>query len=212
MLAGNVVALLSPMIFIPVLTYAFGPANYDWKSMAAIRLSDDSEIASAAHTDLESIPGTQSILDAQLSEKEQAKLNRASFIAKSMTVFMTIAFLVLWPMPMYGTGYVFSKKFFTGWVVVGIMWIFGSIGCVGLYPLWEGRGSLARVARGIMTDLRGGNGAARAGSINHGIEVEEEKKGVSAGDEKAEMAKLEGEKAEMAKFDEKRVSAGSDEK
>lgn len=28
MLAGNVVALLSPLIFVPVLTYALGPQNY----------------------------------------------------------------------------------------------------------------------------------------------------------------------------------------
>lgn len=165
MLAGNVVALLSPLIFVPVLTYAFGPASYDWKSMAAIRLSDDADIASQAHTDLESIPATQTVLDAQLSQKEQSKLRRASFIAKSMTVFMTVALLVLWPMPMYGTGYVFSRKFFTGWVVVGILWIFCSLGCVGLYPLWEGRGSLARVSRGIMLDLRGGNGTVVRGEV-----------------------------------------------
>ena len=114
------------------------------------------------------------MLDAQQSEKEQAMLKRASLIAKSMTGFMTIALLVLWPMPMYGSGYgmclrsfflllgslleyqdrtperstretcllserllgngsaksesrtVFSKKFFTGWVVVGILWLFCS--------------------------------------------------------------------------------------
>ena len=126
MLAGNVVALLSPMVFIPVLTYAFGPQNYDYKTMALIRLGDDTDIAVAADTDLESIPGTQTVLDAQQSEKEQAMLKRASVIAKSMTVFMTVALLVLWPMPMYGSGYVFSKKFFTGWVVVGILWLFCS--------------------------------------------------------------------------------------
>ena len=165
MLAGNVVALLSPLIFIPLLTYAFGPASYDWKSMAAIRLGDDTDIALAASTDLESIPGTQTLLDAQMSEKEQAKLQRASLIAKSMTVFMTVALLVLWPMPMYGSGYIFSRKFFTGWVVVGILWIFGSLGCVGLYPLWEGRKSLARVGRGIMMDLRGGKGTVVRGEI-----------------------------------------------
>lgn len=158
MLAGNVVALLSPCIWVPLLTYAFGPQNYDYKTMALIRLGDDTDIAIAAHTDLESIPGTQTILDAQQSEKEQATLKRASTIAKSMTVFMTIALLVLWPMPMYGTGYVFSRKFFTGWVVVGILWLFCSAfvssifygsrngklshrQCVGLYPLWEGRHS-----------------------------------------------------------------------
>lgn len=99
-------------------------------------------------------------------------LKRASVIAKSMTVFMTIALLVLWPIPMYGSSYgksserapppqvcfrsvrhvlewtaketsyksmlpinetltpesrlVFSRKFFTGWVVVGILWLFCS--------------------------------------------------------------------------------------
>ena len=29
-------------------------------------------------------------------------------------------------MPMFGSAYVFSKPFFTGWVVVGILWIFFS--------------------------------------------------------------------------------------
>jgi len=185
MLAGNVVALLSPLVFVPVLTYTFGAASYDWKSMAAIRLGDDSDIASQAHADLESIPATQTILDAQLSQKEQSKLQRASFIAKSMTVFMTIALLVLWPMPMYGTGYVFSRKFFTGWVVVGILWIFCSLGCVGLYPLWEGRGSLARVGRGIMLDLRGGKGTVVRGEVAREESVSSE--GMAVGEKVEEL-------------------------
>lgn len=115
MLAGNVVALLSPLIFVPVLTYAFGPQNYDYKSMAAIRLGNDEDIAAAANTDLEQIPGVNGMSAAE-SEAEQKQLSRASLIAKSLTGFMTIALLILWPMPLYGTGYIFSKKFFTGLV------------------------------------------------------------------------------------------------
>ncbi|KAF2268268.1 urea active transporter [Lojkania enalia] len=154
MLAGNVVALLSPLIFIPVLTYGFGPQNYDWQSMKAIRKGDDHDLAAAAHVDLELIPGERrhSIAD---EEEEQAKLYKASRIARWMTVFMTIALLVLWPMPMYGTGYIFSKKFFTGWVVVGILWMFFSSFCVGLYPLWEGRGTSARTFKAIYLDITG---------------------------------------------------------
>lgn len=113
MLAGNVVALLSPLVFVPVLTYAFGPQNYDYKSMAAIRLGNDEDIAAEADTDLEQIPGGIGMSAAE-SESEQKQLKRASLIAKSMTGFMTIAILILWPMPLYGTGYIFSKKFFTG--------------------------------------------------------------------------------------------------
>lgn len=109
MLAGNVVALLSPCIFVPVLTYAFGPQNYDYKSMAAIRLANDEDVAEAAHVDLEDIPGgaTQTAID---SGAEQKKLQRASLIAKSLTCFMTLALIILWPMPMYGSAYIFSKK------------------------------------------------------------------------------------------------------
>lgn len=54
-------------------------------------------------------------------------------------------------MPMYGTGYIFSKPFFTGWVTVGIIWIFCSFICVELYPIWESRATLVRVLTGIVT-------------------------------------------------------------
>lgn len=54
-------------------------------------------------------------------------------------------------MPLYGTGYIFSKGFFTGWIVVGIVWIFCTLGAIGLYPLWESRATLARVLRVMFT-------------------------------------------------------------
>jgi SSS family transporter len=154
MLAGNVVALLSPLIFVPVLTYALGPQNYDWVSMKAIRKGDDHDLAVAAHVDLEMIPGERraSVVE---EEQEQAKLFKASRIARWMTVGMTLALLVLWPMPMYGSGYIFSRKFFTGWVVVGILWMFCSAFCVGLYPLWEGRHTSARTFKSIFLDITG---------------------------------------------------------
>lgn len=113
MLAGNVVALLSPLIFIPVLTYAFGKQNYDWESMKMIRRADDSDMAKAAHIDLELTPGASN-RSIEQDAHEQAKLKKAALIARSLTVFMTLALLVVWPMPMYGSGYIFSKKFFTG--------------------------------------------------------------------------------------------------
>lgn len=127
MLAGNVVALLSPCLFVPVLTLAFGPDNYDYESMRQIRRGDDHEIAAAAHVDLELVPGADhSSQDSANEEAEQKALTKSAKIARIITVVMTLALLVLWPFPMYGSGYVFSKKFFTGWVTVGIMWLFFS--------------------------------------------------------------------------------------
>lgn len=118
MLAGNVVSLLAPVIFIPVLSFVAKTPKYDWVSMKMIRKGDDSDLVAAADVDVELVPGQISQSQRE-EEEEQKKLQRAAKIARTLTVCMTLALLVLWPMPLYGTGYIFSKKFFTGWVAVG---------------------------------------------------------------------------------------------
>ncbi|KAL8407513.1 hypothetical protein RB594_006365 [Gaeumannomyces avenae] len=154
MLAGNVVALLSPAVLVPIFTLIFGRDRYDWQSMMAIRRADDHDVTDAAGVDIETVPGGH-VETTDEFEEEQRKLVRAGKISKTMTIVLTLAFLVLWPMPMYGSGYVFSKPFFTGWVTVGIIWIFGSLGAVGLFPIWEGRKTLANTFRFICSDATG---------------------------------------------------------
>ncbi|OQN96308.1 hypothetical protein B0A48_17564 [Cryoendolithus antarcticus] len=192
MLAGNVVALLSPLIFVPVLTFALRTPKYDWLSMKAIRKGDDSDLAAAADIDLELVPGASAHSEED-DREEQHKLQRAAKIARSLTVFLTLALLILWPMPMYGTAYVFSKKFFTGWISVGILWLFCSACCVGIYPLWEGRKTSSRTLKAIFLDVTG-----KRKPVTHGRatlaetaeaedrkEMEREKKGLETPPEKA---------------------------
>ena len=205
MLAGNVVALLSPLLYIPILTYAFGPQNYDYASMAKIRLGDD-DLKTPNTIPVEDLPpptpnsetSQPDLTDRALAmaQAESKALHRASVIAKSLTALLTICLLILWPMPMYGSGYVFSKKFFTGWVVVGILWLFCSAFCVGLYPLWEGRASMAHTFKSIVRDLsgKGGRGGAgvQRGPVLEGKERDSEsekggdhEKGIEMGESKA---------------------------
>ncbi|KAI1610126.1 SSS family solute:Na+ symporter [Exophiala viscosa] len=185
MLAGNVTALLSPLVFVPVLTFAFGRQNYDWVSMKMIRKGDDTEIIRRASVSVESdmVPVAMT-MSAEADAAEQAKLKKAAIISRSLTAFMTIAMLVLWPMPMYGTGYIFSKKFFTGWVVVGIMWLFFSSFCVGLFPLWQGRKTMAHTVKSIILDISGKKHpvthgrASISGTEEDGLETPDEKTAV----------------------------------
>ncbi|KAF2795056.1 urea active transporter-like protein [Melanomma pulvis-pyrius CBS 109.77] len=163
MLAGNVVALLSPAIFIPLLTYGLGADDYDWVSMKQIRLGNDSDVGAPTNMDPEAAASRPQTLSAEDEAAEQAKLLRASKIAKSTTAALTVILLVLWPMPLYGTGYVFSLKFFSGWVVVGIIWLMFSTLAVGVYPLWEGRHSLKHTFTSIWKDLSGRRSEALAG-------------------------------------------------
>ncbi|KAF8417200.1 Sodium:solute symporter family-domain-containing protein [Tirmania nivea] len=163
MLVGNVVALLSPCVFIPLLTLIFGMDSYDYASMRAIRKADDHDLAAEAHVDLSLIPGEN---PRTTEEEEQRRLARAAFIARTTTVIMTLILLVLWPFPMFGSRYVFSEKFFTGWVSVGIAWLFFSSLCVGVYPVWEGRSSIVHTGKCIWRDVAGAEVEGPAGAAS----------------------------------------------
>lgn len=164
MLAGNVAALCSPLIFVPILTFAFGRQNYDWVSMWNIRKVDDSAIVRRSSVDVERRMSSVAIHHRAMikaaaanaeSDAEQAKLKKSALIARSITVFMALALIILWPMPMYGTAYIFSEKFFTGWVAVGIFWLFCSTAAVGIFPLIQGRKTFARTVKSMVLDAFG---------------------------------------------------------
>lgn len=179
MLTGNVVALLSPLVTIPILTYVFKPQNFDWEILKTITRADeipelveaearqgvsDSDSSDNAR-EPEKLTAVRSIVTVieeipeddikKMADEETALLNRSSKMAGYLALFFAIIFMVLWPMPMYGSGYVFSKRFFTGWVCVLIIWIFFTAFCVCIYPLWEGRHGLYTTFRGIYWDLSG---------------------------------------------------------
>ncbi|CAF4129247.1 unnamed protein product, partial [Adineta steineri] len=137
MLVGNVVALLSPVVFIPIISFiAPDPTPYDFVSMRAIELVDDSP---------------QNTHHPSLGETERgiAFLTGKLKFARIIAVVLTSCLVVIWPFPMYGTAYVFSKSFFTGWVSIGIIWMFFSFCIVGVYPIVENQcGSGVTLNRG----------------------------------------------------------------
>lgn len=155
MLAGNVAALCSPIVFVPILTYIFGSQDYNYESMKQIRKIEDKEAIQRENSDVELSISQATHTPGDMSAHETQKLNKAAFYSRSLTVFLAVAFLILWPIPMYGTSYVFSKKFFTGWVVVGILWLFCTFFGVVIFPLYEGRDSISRVVRMMALDATG---------------------------------------------------------
>ena len=159
MLVGNVVALCSPLIFIPLLTYMppFKPQNYDWISMATISKGDDSDIvASSAMLDPEHVSTHGAALQPTVSQaEEQSQLNRAAKTARILCVTLFLCFIILWPMPLFGTGYIFGKRFFTGWIVVGIIWLFFSTAIVVFLPLWQSRKTISHTIKSVIADVTG---------------------------------------------------------
>jgi hypothetical protein len=72
MLAGNVVALRSPLILVPVLSYGFGTDNYNFECMKSTHRADDSDMASKAHVNLELVPGSMDLDEVQEREEQSA--------------------------------------------------------------------------------------------------------------------------------------------
>lgn len=46
---------------------------------------------------------------------------------------------------MYAANYVFSQTFFVAWIVVSIIWAWGTMLVAGFYPIVDGWGQLTQV-------------------------------------------------------------------
>lgn len=166
MLTGNIVALLTPFIIIPVLTFVFKPQRFDWSILKNItRVDEEEELLEAESVDndperlepvkSEIIQRAQELSEGRDYADESARLNRAFKISLSICCALAVCLILLWPIPMYGTGYIFSRKFFTGWIVVLFIWSFVTAFIVTIGPIWEGRHGCYTTLRGIYWDLTG---------------------------------------------------------
>jgi hypothetical protein len=158
--AGNMLALTAPIILTPLITY-IKPENYDFANFWEIELVDDSTIRdgvsakpparSEKRLDIsEAEPGTS-----PTQEQERADLLRARNIALGAALFIAISMTVLWPIPMYGTGYIFSKGFFTGWIVFTFIWGFFGAVTITCFPLWQSRRQIVAFLTAVFGGLSG---------------------------------------------------------
>lgn len=75
---------------------------------------------------------------------------------------------------MYASKYIFSSGFFVAWVVISIIWVWGTMLVAGFFPLIDGYDQILLVVRGISG--RGKNSPARVDSSQaDSVEVVETK-------------------------------------
>ncbi|BFZ61126.1 urea active transporter [Saitoella coloradoensis] len=166
-LIGNLVALVSSVIY----AFAFSlvqPQNFDFT-----RFKTEITIVEDESTHLAPEIREKRIEEAEIrAHEENVSLRRASKISKVLGISMTLILVVLWPMPMLGAHYVFSKSFFTGWVVVMFIWTFLAAGVITFLPIWEGRDSIMTIVGGVLGKRR--NRSEEPGMVMEGLEVQGE--------------------------------------
>lgn len=86
------------------------------------------------------------------SAKELRQLREWLVISLIFLIAIIILTFVLWPMPLY-RNWIFNKPFFSGWVVVAIIWQFFALIAVVIYPIYDGRYALKQGLFGLFKEL-----------------------------------------------------------
>ena len=135
MLYGNVVAILSSGLICVVISLAQNK-KYDWKL-----LNTEMKIVEADMT--ESVKAEI----AKAAQDEETLKKAYKFSLKGGGI-LTIICVVIWPLPLYFSGYVFDIGFYGMWVGIAIVWVSIAAFCIICIPIWEARGGFAKVASG----------------------------------------------------------------
>jgi hypothetical protein len=105
---GTVASCLSPIVY-SVLITAVRPQNYDWNDFKKEKLSLeklDSDLTTAHHEGF----SDGGLEDGDRAAVTQKELKRWGTIAAFWATATFLGHWVIWPLPMYGSGYVFGKK------------------------------------------------------------------------------------------------------
>jgi len=135
MLYGNVVAILSSGLICVVISLAQNK-KYDWTT-----LNTEMKIVEADMT--ESVKAEI----AKAAQDEETLKKAYQFSLKGGGI-LTIICVVIWPLPLYFSGYVFDIGFYGLWVGIAMVWVSIAAFCIIGIPIWEARGGFAKVASG----------------------------------------------------------------
>ncbi|KAE9986099.1 hypothetical protein BLS_000032 [Venturia inaequalis] len=139
---GQVTAIISPCIYSPLITYLTGPQNFDWEIFQNIRAVDDSDVKGITQ---EQLAAQQTIEHSTI--EEDTKLKQERNIAAWASIAVALCFLIIFPMPLYGTRYVFNLSFFRFWVVWTFLWAIGAAATIAILPIYQGRRTLTMFVR-----------------------------------------------------------------
>ncbi|KAI3395671.1 hypothetical protein diail_968 [Diaporthe ilicicola] len=142
-LYGTIVAFVAP-IPVSVLISLLKPTEpFDWDRFGQIRMvkADGAESSRAA--------GTQEREQQRWLTPERKKyMKRMSRWAAFWTAFTFTGHVLLWPLAMYGARMVFSRQFFTAWIVVTFLYLWFTLVVGNFYPILDGYKQVWTVIKG----------------------------------------------------------------
>lgn len=176
-LAGNLAAIMTGLIVTTVISL-IKPDDFDWEITRAINAipvsegirtvgteapegtgppsvdeKENSKTAPSSPTTTPSEADAEGALHVSSSgtDDSPSSLRSAFKLACVSSFVLTFILDFLLPMPMFFSHYVFSKGFFTAWVVISFVWVFVSSAISCFLPIWETRTFWGELWRRIRT-------------------------------------------------------------
>ncbi|KAL4757263.1 sodium:solute symporter family protein [Aspergillus foveolatus] len=166
-----------------VLPCVYG-TNYDWSDFKNEKLSLEnleSDLTTVHHETSDSTAGSIEDAGVNSAAVKAQELKRWGRIAAFWAAATFLGHWVLWPLPIYGSHYVFGKGFYIAWVVVAIIWLWATTFVATLYPIFDGGyQQILQVYRGLRgrqpsTAIAISEGESADGSISDGAQGEQVK-------------------------------------
>lgn len=130
---GNIVSLFSGIIFIVIFSLLTPKSSsFDLRSLRnAIKAADDVDEEEE-----------KALI---LTETEEKILVRQSQLSLGVNLFVILGVYVVITCALYGWGGDFSKRSFTAFIVVMMIWLMVAAAAIIFYPLWQGRKTIKKV-------------------------------------------------------------------
>lgn len=144
---GTVASALSPAVYSVIISLV-RPANYDWADFRKEKLLlDNRQGDSNSGSDVQ-VQASHVVRPSSYAA-DKANLKHWGRIASAWALATFFGHWVFWPLPMYAAKYIFSIKFFEAWVIVSIIWVWGTMLVAGFFPIIDGWDQISLVIWGL---------------------------------------------------------------
>lgn len=164
-LAGNMAGVLTGLILTLTISW-LKPDDFDWEKTRAINAPESGRRQPGAEEDSVNVhnddSGPQAVRDEEKDTLEDSAitddpktLQKTFILAVTLSGILSFTMDFIIPIPMFLSHYIFSRHFFTAWVVVSFIWVFGAFFLCGILPIVETRSFWRKLPKLIFQKWKG---------------------------------------------------------
>jgi SSS family transporter len=136
LLAGNLASILTSLA-ITVIGSLFRPENFNFSKLKHEIIVVDEKIRKR--------------LEKETNEKS---LRNASRFSKQYGLSLTLILVVVWPIPLFFSNYVFTETVYTVWIWVAILWAVAAASMIWILPIIQSRDGISHVVKNIVNSSK----------------------------------------------------------